>query len=215
VNIPASKAAALRDMRSTIARARVLRNRLAVEGKYEVAGQPVRPLPNPDKRDATVFIFFEAAAAFEAFCYESFILAVRTKFNVGPKVADKLGGKIDGGTVLGWAAPPELVKRSKRIFGKRYFLSIFEAVGVLPADHYDWLKAAHRLRNRIAHPTSQSAINEIKNIRAALGIPAAMRGAGPGRILSDYPVGAAAGDRWFHRFLLAYESFANLVDARL
>lgn len=213
MNIPAKKAATLRDLRMTINRARNLRNRLAVEGKYQTLGHPVRPLPNPDKRDATVFIFFDAAAAFEAFCFDVFVLAVRTKFNVGPKVAEKLGGKIDGGTVLGWAAPPQLVSRAKKIFGKRHFLSSIETS--LPADHYEWLKAAHRMRNRIAHPRSDSARNELKNICAALGVPPAMKGAGPGRLLSDYPIGAVADDRWFHRFLNAYESFTNVVDARL
>jgi len=160
-----------------------------------------------------VFIFFEAAAAFEAFCYDVYILAIRKEFQVGPKVAKLLGGNIDGGKVMGWAAPPILARRAQKVFGKQHFLSKLQKD--LPANTHDWLVAAHRMRNRIAHPASDSGGKEYRKIFTLLTVPPAMRGAGPARLLSDYPTANGATDKSFHRFLTAYEEFANHVSSHL
>jgi hypothetical protein len=160
-------------------------------------------------------LFFETAAAFESFAQEAFILCARKVFDVSPKKAEHIAGSIDNGLerIMGWAALPILVKRSKAIFGRQYFLSRLDEV--LPQGHYEWLSHAHRVRNRIAHP-SNTAKNQLRRLHTALGIPAAQRkGTGTGRILSDYPANAADDNRWFHRFLDAYESFCDLCENRI
>jgi hypothetical protein len=213
-DITARKAKILRDFAAVLKRSRDLRTRLAVDGLYNKNGR-TPPLPNTDKRDITVFLFFETAAAFESLAQEAFILCTRKEFSVQPKKAEHIAGSIDNGLerVMGWAAPPMIVKRSKAIFGKRYFLSLLQHN--LPQGHYDWLSHAHRTRNRIAHPSGK-AKKELNRLQTALGIPAAERkGTGPGRILSDYPSNSPADDRWFHRFLKAYESFASLIQTKL
>lgn len=213
-NITPQKSKILRDFRAVLKRSKELRERLAVNGLY-LKDQKTLPLPNADKRDITVFIFFETAAAFESFAQEAFMSCTRRKYSVQPAKAKHISGSIDNGLerVMGWAAPPMLVKRSKALFGKQFFLSTLKSS--LPQNHYDWLSHAHRTRNRIAHP-SDKAKSELNKLQTALGIPVAERkGTGPGRILSDYPSNTQTDDRWFHRFLNAYESFADLVDRKL
>jgi hypothetical protein len=213
MDISAKKKTLIREFRANLARARNLRTRLATDGFWRDATGKMRPLSNPDKRDATVFIFFETAAAFESFSQEVFVLAIRRRFRVGHKVALKLGGRIDDGIVFGWGAPPEIVKRAKSVFGKQHFLSRLSQT--LPTSHYEWLAGAHRMRNRIAH-SSEQAKDKLKKIHNTLGIPVAQRqGAGPGRILSDYPATSLPDDKWFHRFLLAYENFCDLTNSKL
>ncbi len=191
-----------------------LREKLHKNGTWNNSGIS-QSLPNSDKRDLTVFIFFETAAAFESFSQEAFLLAVRKKFGVQPKIATKLAGNIDRGLerVMGWAAPPRIVERAKAILGKTHFL--VKLKDNLPQNHYDWLSHAHRMRNRIAHP-SEEAKQALNKLHTVLNIPQTERkGVGPGRILSDYPGQSADDDRWFHRFLKAYQSYCDLISSKL
>jgi hypothetical protein len=213
-DITSLKARVIRDLRAVLARSRALRKKLVINGRFASDGH-VRPLPNADKRDITTFLFFETAAAFESFAQEAFILCARKVFGVSPKRAEHIAGSSDRGLerTMGWAAPPMLVKRSKAIFGRQYFLSRLD--DLLPKGHYEWLSHAHRVRNRIAHPSNR-AKNELRRLHTALGIPAAQRqGTGAGRILSDYPANAPEDNRWFHRFLDAYKSFSDLCENRI
>jgi hypothetical protein len=214
IDIKPRKKRILKEMRDVLDRNSKLRKKLHTQGTWDDAGTS-RPLPNADKRDLTVFIFFETAAAFEAFSQEAFLLAVRKKFGVHAKFAENISGHIDRGLkgVMGWAAPPMIVDRAKAVFGKTHFLAKIK--DTLPTDHYDWLSHAHRVRNRIAHP-SKTAKQQFNRLQSALGVPqAARKGAGPGRILSEYPSGAADNDRWFHRFLSAYGSYCDLISSKL
>ncbi|QQL46075.1 hypothetical protein [Sulfuriroseicoccus oceanibius] len=213
-DITPRKTRILKEMRDAISRNGDLRKKLHEQGTWNDNGTS-RPLPNADKRDLTIFIFFETAAAFEAFSQEAFLLAVRKQFGVQAKLAKNVSGHIDRGLqgVMGWAAPPMIVNRSKALFGKTHFLANIK--DTLPQDHYDWLSHAHRVRNRIAHP-SENAKQQLIKLHNALGVPpAARKGAGPGRILSDYPTTSNDDDRWFHRFLKAYGSYCDLIDSKL
>ncbi|MGC4015100.1 MAG: hypothetical protein QM755_11380 [Luteolibacter sp.] len=204
----------LKEMHDALERNRKLREKLHQHGSWNDIGT-TRPLANSDKRDLTVFIFFETAAVFETFSQEAFLLAVRKKFGVQPKLAKNIAGNIDRGLqgIMGWAAPPMIVDRAKAVFGKTHFLAKIK--DTLPQYHYDWLSHAHRVRNRIAHP-SDGAKQQLNRLHTALGVPqTARKGAGPGRILSEYPSAVADDDRWFHRFLKAYEGYCDLISSKL
>lgn len=180
-----------------------------------MALEGIPPFSNPDKRDLTVFIFFEVAAAFEYFSQQSFILAIRKRYSVQPKFAVNIGGNIDRGMqgVMGWAAATKIVERARNAFGKQHFLSKLHSD--LPSNHYEWLNHAHRVRNRIAHPGEQARA-QVNRLLQSLGVPQASRkGLSMGRLLAEYPTGSALNDRWFHRFLAAYYSYVELVEQKL
>lgn len=213
--ITSAKNTAVTNIRRTIDRSLVLHDRVVVNGGTLNGGSIFSPFSNPDKRDLTVFIFFETAAAFEYFAEQTFILAVRKRYSVQPKFAAYLGGNIDRGMggVMGWAAATKISERAKNAFGKQHFLSKLSSD--LPADHYEWLNHAHRVRNRIAHPGDQAKA-QINRLLVALSVPSSARqGLSMGRLLAEYPASTSANDKWFHRFLAAYSSYVDLVDRKL
>lgn len=214
-NIGPAKTAALKQIRTTLDRALVLHDRAVINGGTCTENGTYSPFLNADKRDLTVFIFFEVAAGFEYFAQESFVIAVRKRYSVQPKFAANLGGTIDRGMrgVMGWAAATTIVDRARNAFGKQHFLSKLHSN--LPAGHYDRLNHAHRVRNRIAHPGKQARA-QVNRLLGALGVPQASRkGLSMGRLLAEYPANNPANDRWFHRFLTAYRDYVDLVDRKL
>ena len=214
-DISAAKRRSLDTVVSAITRAKDLRAALITDGRYEASTGVCRPLPNHDKRDITVLVFFEMAAAFEYFAQETFILATRKRFNVNPKNAERIAGTIDRGLqgVMGWGAPSMIVSRARHLFGKRHILSRLEQS--LPKDCYQTLNNAHRVRNRIAHQ-GPKARAEVNKLLREMGVPQAERkGLSMGRLLSDYPRNAVQNDRWFDRFMAAYGSYADLIRSKL
>jgi hypothetical protein len=214
-DITAAKERAVDRLKSSLERARVLHSRAVVAGRWTNPQNVVVPFSNPDKRDLTEFIFFESAAAFEHFCQQTFVLAARSRFSVQPRFWEHIVGHGDSGLdrVMGWGAPQNLVFRARALFGKRHFFARLR--DNLPQDVYEWLTYAHRVRNRIAHPGGQAAAQTNK-LLGNLGVPAASRkGISMGRLLLEYPVNAAANNRWFYRFIQAYEETANLVYRRI
>lgn len=213
--IASAKEAALKKMRDCLDRAVLLHSRIVQHGATSDDNGGYAPFSNPDKRDLTVFVFFESAAAFEHFAQQTFSLAVRKRYDVQPKLAAAIGGNIDRGmqNVMGWAAAATLVSRARAAFGKQHFLSKLQAN--LGAQHYEWLNHAHRVRNRIAHPGEQARA-QMNRLLGTLGVPPQSRkGLSMGRLLAEYPAGAAQTDKWFHRFLVAYRGFADLVERKL
>ena len=132
-----------------------------------------------------------------------------------PRFSEHIVGHVDSGLerVMGWGAPQNLVFRARALFGKRHFLARLK--DELPQDAYDWLTYAHRVRNRIAHPGGQAAA-QTNRLLGSLGVPAKSRkGISMGRLLLEYPANAVANNRWFHRFVQAYEDTAALVHRRI
>lgn len=214
-DITAAKCRSLKLIRQSIQRASDLRAAIVTRGSYQKASGHHRPLPNPDKRDFTVYVFFEVAAAFEDFSQEAFILATRKRYGVNPKLAERMAGNIDRGLqgVMGWGAPTMVVSRARYLFGKVHFLSKLEET--LPPDCYQILNNAHRVRNRVAHPGRQARA-ELNKLLGQMGVPQVSRkGLSVGRLLSDYPQGSAQDDRWFNRFIVAYGQYVDLVDGKL
>ena len=213
-DITGAKKRAIDRVTASIARARVLHDRAVNNGRWQNPQGGVGPFSNADKRDLTEFIFFESAAAFKHFCQHIFILAARRRFTIQPKFALPVIGHIDRGLsgIMGWAAPSVLVSRGRALFGKRHWLATLG--DNLPGDTYDWLTYAHRVRNRIAHPGEQAVAQTMK-LLGTLGVPQASRsGLSMGRLLLEYPAANAPDDRWFHRFLTAYDALVTLARQR-
>lgn len=202
------------ETQNAISRANVLYDRIALNGAVR-NGANYSPLMNPDRRDIATFIFFEVAARYEAFCCDAFRIEVRRKFSVEPGRADNLMGSADRGLagVMGWAAPHVVQARAQNLIGKRGFFGRFATIVAQPT--YDVLTHAHKVRNRVAHSGSK-AVSEYNRILGQLGVPAASRkGLSVGRLLMDYPLGSAVGDRWFNRFVAAYERVVDEFNARV
>lgn len=215
ISITSAKNSAITSIRRAIDRSLVLHKRAVLNGGTLSEDNIFSPFSNPDKRDLTVFIFFETAASFEYFAEQTFILAVRKRYSVQPQFATFLGGNIDRGMggVMGWSASTQIVKRARNAFGKQHFLSKLHSD--LPGNHYEWLNHAHRVRNRIAHPGNQARA-QVNNLLGALSVPpSARQGLSMGRLLAEYPAGNPSDDRWFHRFLAAYSSYVDLVARKL
>lgn len=202
------------DTKNAIARANVLYERIALNGAVR-SGADYAPLMNFDRRDIAAFIFFEVAARYESFCCDAFRIEVRKKFSVEPGRADNLMGSSDKGLagVMGWASPQIVQDRARNLFGKTGFFGRLAMVVTQPT--YDVLAHAHKVRNRVAHSGSK-AVSDYNRILNVLGVPAGSRkGLSVGRLLMDYPAGSAVGDRWFNRFVAAYEKVVDEFDARV
>lgn len=202
------------DTKSAIARANVLYERIALNGAVRNGANYAR-LMNFDRRDIAAFIFFEVAARYEAFCCDAFRIEVRKKFSVEPGRADNLMGSSDKGLsgVMGWASPQTVQERAQNLFGKTGFFGRLAVVVTQPT--YDVLARAHKVRNRVAHSGSK-AVSAYNNILGTLGVPAGSRkGLSVGRLLMDYPAGSVVGDRWFNRFVAAYDKVVDEFDTRI
>lgn len=196
-------------------RARTLYDRL-VENGYSGAGlNKLARLRQPDRRDIAQFIFFEVAARFEDLIRDLFLIEVRKRLCDSPKRAAYIMGHSDYGlgSVHGWGDIRRVQKRAENLFGKAgFFARIEEHVG---DQSYRYLPLAHILRNRIAHPGRTTA-GKFRGALGSLRIPReSRRGASVGRVLVDYPMSAGRNDRWFHRFLDAYEEFSIEASAKL
>ncbi len=199
---------------AAISRANILYDRIALRGAAR-SDAGYSPLMNPDKRDVATFIFFEAAAQYEAFCVEAFRIEVRKKFATAPGRAESIMGSSDRGIsgVMGWASPAIIQARAQNLFGKRGFFGRFEAIVTPPIFHV--LSCAHKVRNRVAHSGSK-ATSEYNNTLGSLQVPAASRrGLSVGRLLMDYPSTSHIGDRWFNRFLAAYATVVDKFDGHV
>ena len=198
-----------------LARARDLHNLLVLHGHTSVAGGDPTPLMQPDRRDATQFIYFEVAARFEHFALEAFRLEVRVRLDISPSRAAHVMGNADRGLggVMGWASPQMLMGRARNLFGRNGFFG--RLTTALDNNTYQRLGFAHRVRNRIAH-NGQNARDQFNQILGQLQVPAGSRqGLSVGRLLLDYPAAVADNDRWFYRFLGAYEQFKDRFDAHV
>lgn len=199
--------------RSDLARAETLYERIAISGARRNVDGTFSALRQPDRRDAAQFIFFEVAAQFEAFCCGAFMIEVRHRLKVQPQRAKFIMGTIDKGLggVMGWGAPKQLQSRARNLHGQVGFFARLEAR--LGNVVYVNLVNAHKIRNRVAH----SGGNASKDFNAILGqlqVPIGSRkGLSVGRLLLDYPVNAAAADRWFYRLLSAYRSLVDDFEA--
>jgi hypothetical protein len=196
-------------------RAVALFGTLVLNGMSNAAGGVPTPLRQPDRRDAAQFIFFEIAAKFEALMQDLFVIAIRKKYSVSPSRAEFIMGSPDRGLggILGWGSVETIQKRARNLFGKVGFLP--QLKGVIDEPAFSRLGLAHTLRNRVAHDTPD-AREKYRKALATLGVPKRSRqGAGVGRVLIEYPAGAQAGDRWFHRFLRAYRRVATKARDRL
>ncbi len=202
------------DMKLSLSRARVLYDRAVLNGGTAAAGT-YSPFANSDKRDLAAFIFFEVAAKFEDFCAEALLYEVRLKYEVQPGKARYILGSSDKGLTgfMGWGSPNMLSNRAEHLFGKvGYFARIQQIVG---ATTYLHLTHAHKVRNRVAH-SGAKASGEFSKILGALTVPVGSRkGLSVGRLLCEYPATAATNDKWFYRFLKAYEKVVTEFDSRV
>lgn len=194
-------------------RARDLYSRLVGRGySVEDDSEWATPLRQPDRRDAAQFIFFEIAAKYEAIARDLFRIEVRLRLTDSPRRADYIMGNADRGLqgTMGWGSPRRLSDRARNLFGVTGFFARLEShVG---ATTYQRLSLAHKIRNHIAH----SGTSAYQNVLTALRVPRrARRGCGPGRILVDYPSSVRNDDRWFHRFVAAYECLTSRARRHL
>lgn len=201
--------------RGALDRATTLYERLALRGytKNPGAADPSRII-QPDRRDVTQFVFFEAAALFEGFVQEMFAFEVRSQFGVSPSRAEFIMGSADKGlqNAMGWGAPDVITTRAKNLFGNHGFHA---KLATDLAAHYDSLVHAHSVRNRIAHGGGGGgAAKKYQAVLNWAGVPQAERsGCGPGRFLHDYS--NAAGHKFFVAFLAAYRGYANAAENAL
>ncbi|MBS0633710.1 MAG: hypothetical protein JSS11_17510 [Verrucomicrobia bacterium] len=198
-----------------INRARALYKKIVQAGFTGTSAATATRLGNPDTRDAAQFIFFEIAAKFENFAKSMFQAEVRSKLQVTANRSEFVMGDLDNGlnNKLGWGSPVRLKERGHNLFGpKSFFGAIVAKLGNVT---YNALVSAHTVRNRIAHDGGAAQQKFVKLLEGA-GIPPNIRqGMSVGRYLCDYPTGSALTDRNFHRFLAAYEDFANKAGAAL
>jgi hypothetical protein len=177
--------------------------------------QEATRLRQVDRRDAAQFIFFELAAKFESLSRDLFEFEVRIHLADSPKRAEYIMGNVDRGLrgVMGWASPSKLAERAENLFGKvGFFAKLKEHLDHVDNTTYERLVLAHKIRNRIAH----SGTKEYREALATLQIPSSARkGCSPGRALVEYPRTAAGNNRWFHRFIAAYRSFARIAQTKL
>lgn len=199
-----------------INRGRQMYETVVRNGMRQNAGAAPTNLMNHDKRDAAQFIFFEVAAQFEDFVCEAFRLEVRSRMGVPPRRADYIMGNADRGLdgVMGWGAPKVVRERAMHLFGEKGFFG--QLIVHLTEAQYERLIHAHIIRNRIAH-SGKKARKAYVDILGQLNVPQPQRqGLGVGRLLSEYPAGAAhINDRWFHRLLGSYEHCLNQFNAQL
>jgi len=196
-------------IRSDLCRAEDLYARLVLRGMTEGDGGAAVRLLQVDRRDAAQFIFFEAAAKFESFARDAFLMEVRVKFGVQPQRAEYLMGHVERGldAVMGWAVPAVLRDRARNLHGNRGFFARMHVI--LGNATIERLSQAHKVRNRIAHASGR-AVTQYRGILGNLRVPAGSRkGLSPGRLLVEYPTGVPENDRWFYRFLSAYRELVT------
>lgn len=208
-----AKRAAIRKFKEAIDRALALYDLFITNGGHRDAVGAFVPYRVPDKRDAAAFIFFEAAAKFEGFCYFAFLYDTCRWYRVTSTRAEFLMGTSDRGTesTFGWAMPKKLKDRGKNLLTKESLFGDLHTNlgGVL----YERLGDAHELRNRVAHDPS-TARTSISAIAVKLGVPTAQtKFLSVGRLLTDYPNTNAGSNRYFHIFVQAFRGFALKYEA--
>ena len=160
-----------------------------------------------DKRELVEAIFFEAAARFEEFAFDTFLYSVRKKFKVSAAKADFIMGHPDSGTsrISGWASVDTLKKRGLNCLGTTSFFARLNTR--LNARTRRALKLAHLLRNRIAHKGPASG--ELLKLMQEFGVPKnQMGGITPGRFLLEYPQAVQIQHRMFYILIFAYMRYA-------
>jgi len=200
---------------ANIERARDLYRKIVIHGYSGQAAATSTKLNNPDSRDAAQFIYFEVAAKLEDFAKVMFQAEIRSRLGVTAARAVYVMGSPDTGidNQLGWGDPKRLRERGFNLLGPTSFFGSFLAsVG---AQTYNYLIAAHVVRNRIAHSGGNAQVRFVKHLEGQ-GLSAAERqGMSVGRYLRDYPNGSTPTDRNFFRYLAAYEDFASKAGAAL
>ena len=198
-------------------RARELHERLVSNG-YAVknAGEDPRPLSQPDRRDISEYLFFEVAAKFEQFAQRTLVLEVQKKLRVNRSRAEHMVGSSEEGIPIGmggWADVAKMQKRATGLLGKNaVYARVSQHLGN-PRTQY--LQMAVTTRNRIGHGKGNKKFIEM------LGkVPVRLRanerqGVSPGLFLVEYPRGAHRDDKWFFRFLEAYETWVKLIRRRI
>lgn len=199
------------------ARTRELHAMLVVNGssRYDPRDHAVLlpaplPLRNVDRRDLTAFLFLEAAAKFEGFCFQAFAAEVRAWYKVTGARTDFVMGSPDNGTLrtMGWSDPQRLEERGSNLFPAYRFFGAFRQ-NITPAI-FDRLGQAKKIRNRIAHDPA-IAHEAITKLAQNLNVPS--NGMTMGRLLSDYPLGVPPDQRYFFLFLGAFESCARAFSS--
>lgn len=179
------------------------------------AGSPPIKLPIADTRDAAQFIFFEVAAKFEDFAKSMFQAEVRSRMKVTATRSEYIMGDLDSGlnNKLGWGSPQRLKERGRNLFGPAGFFG--NLIVSISEKTYNTLIAAHTVRNRIAHDGG-AALTKFVKLMEGEGIAKNVRqGMSIGRYICEYPASSAVTDRHFHRFLAAYQDFAQKAGAAL
>ena len=213
LNIAAAKRETLKRFNRSLFRARKLQRLLVYEAGYMTASGSFRKLSNPDRRDLAEAIFFELAGEFEHFAMHTFVLAARKKFSVHASQARFICGSSDRALqgTMGWASPKQLAGRASSLFGKSHFIARLSKE--LPPGAYSVLVHAHKMRNRIAHPSIGSQMSDTFNY---LTIPTKSRkGLSIGRVLLDYRTPAPVSRRVFDSVLVSYRAYSRLMARRL
>jgi len=198
--------------RRELDRAAELHDRIAGQAGTVDGNGVFHRLLQPDRRDVAQFVFFEAAASFEAFVQHMFSVEVRSRFGVTYEQSFYLMGTSDKGVenVMGWGAPGIVVERAANVMGARggFHAHLKTALG---SAKYDCLVHAHAVRNRIAHGQGAKSFKHYMTALTWGGVPTGSRnGCGPGRFLHDYPAPTAgAGKTILHEFLVAYGAYAD------
>jgi len=192
-----------------IERARDLYRKIVLHGYSGPSTEASTKLNNPDTRDVAAFIFFEIAAKLEDFAKAMFQAEVRSRLGVTATRAVYVMGSPDTGidNQLGWGDPKRMRERGYNLLGPAsFFGSLVPNVG---DQTYNYLIAAHVVRNRIAHNGGAAQERFVKHLEGQ-GVAAAERqGMSVGRYLRDYPAGSVPTDRNFFRYLSAYQDFGT------
>jgi len=192
-----------------VERARDLYRKIILHGYTGQSAAIATKLNNPDTRDVAAFIFFEIAAKLEDFAKVMFQAEVRARLGVTATRAVFVMGSPDTGidNQLGWGDPRRMRERGYNLLGPTsFFGSLLTNLG---NQTYNYLVAAHVVRNRIAHNGGVAQERFVKHLEGQ-GVAAAERqGMSVGRYLRDYPAGSVPTDRNFFRYLGAYDHFAS------
>jgi len=200
---------------ANVERARDLYRKIVLHGYSGHTAGTSTKLNNPDSRDAAQFIYFEVAAKFEDFAKVMFQAEIRSRLGVTAARAVYVMGSPDTGidNQLGWGDPKRLRERGYNLSGpSSFFGSLLTSVG---EQTYNFLIAAHVVRNRIAHSGGNAQIRFVKHLEGQGLETAERQGMSVGRYLRDYPTASQPIDRNFFRYLSAYDDFATKAGAAL
>jgi len=198
-------------------RARELHGRLVVNGyAVKVAGADPKPLSQPDRRDLAEHLFFEVAARFEQFAKRTLILEVQKSLRVNKTRAEHMVGSSENGiptSMGGWAHVSKMSKRAEGLLGMDSVYARIETQ--LKNPRVKHLQIALRIRNRIAHGPGNKDFTDMLGEQPFNLSKTKRKGVGPGKLLAEYPKGAAPADKWFFRLLDAYDDWVRIVSRKV